>query len=89
MTEDALNYRKRILEDKYCELRQKCWAKESDVQEFYADKIQFGAISTVLKPDKPVRFSIKDKLIRTDYKELYMKIPEFEALYRFLDETLK
>ena len=35
----------------------------------YADKVQFGAISTVLKPDKPVRFSIKDKIIRTKYKK--------------------
>lgn len=55
----------------------------------YADKVQFGAISTVLKPDKPVRFSIKDKIIRTKYKKLYMKIPEFEVLYTFLEENLK
>lgn len=89
LTEDALNYRKSILDDKHSELRCKCWAKDSSVQEFYADKVQFGAISTVLKPDKPVRFSIKDKLIRTKYKDLYMEIPEFEALYTFLEENLK
>ena len=55
----------------------------------YADKVQFGAISTVLKPDKLVRFSIKDKIIRTKYKKIYMKIPEFEVLYTFLEENLK
>lgn len=55
-----------------------CCAKDKDIQEFYADKVQFGAISTVLKPDKPVRFSIKDKLIRTGYKASYMEIAEFK-----------
>lgn len=89
LTEDALNYRQCVLDDKYGELRSECWAKDSNVQEFYADKVQFGAISTVLKPDKPVRFSIKDKIIRTKYKKLYMKIPEFEVLYTFLLKNLK
>lgn len=70
------------------DMRKECWAKSDDVQEFYADKVQFGAISSVLKPDKPVRFTIKDKLIRKKYKEKYMEIPEFEVLYTFLENRL-
>lgn len=66
-----------------------CCAKDKDIQEFYADKVQFGAISTVLKPDKPVRFSIKDKLIRTGYKASYMEIAEFKMLYDFLQNNLE
>lgn len=62
-----------MLED-YQDLRKKCWAKKETVQEFYSDKVQFGAISTVLKPDKPVRFAIKGKLIRSEYLDLYGEI---------------
>ena len=40
-----------------------------------------------LKPDKPVRFSIKDKLIRTGYKASYMEIAEFKMLYDFLQNN--
>ena len=84
LTEDALIYRKSILDEKYSKLRCECWAKKENIQEFYADKVQFGVISAVLRPDKSVRFSIKDKLIRTEYKNQYMEIPEFKTLYDFL-----
>lgn len=87
--EDALKYRECISDEKYEKLRKECWAKDKDIQEFYADKVQFGAISTVLKPDKPVRFSIKDKLIRTGYKASYMEIAEFKMLYDFLQNNLE
>lgn len=86
--DDALKYREFISDEKYERLRRECWAKDKDIQEFYADKVQFGAISTVLKPDKPVRFSIKDKLIKTGYKALYMEIAEFKMLYDFLQNNL-
>lgn len=89
LTADASKYREFILDKKYDKLRKECWTKSEAVQEFYADKVQFGAISTVLKPDKPVRFSIKDKLIRKDYKDLYMEIAEFKLLYDFLQDNLK
>ncbi len=75
--------------NKYSKLRCDCWAKKKNIQEFYADKVQFGAISAVLRPDKPVRFSIKDKLIRKQYKNQYMEIPEFKVLYEFLLNELK
>lgn len=87
--DDALKYRECISDKKHEKLRKECWAKDKEIQEFYADKVQFGAISTVLKPDKPVRFSIKDKLIRTDYKASYMEIEEFKMLYDFLQNNLE
>ena len=89
LTDEAFEYRKHILNTRYDKLRGECWAKNTDIQKFYADKVQFGAISTVLRPDKPVRFSIKDKLIRKQYKDQYMNIPEFRMLYDFLSDNLK
>lgn len=86
--QDAQEYRDKLMAEDYQELRKKCWAKKEAVQEFYFDKVQFGAISTVLKPDKPVRFAIKDKLIKTDYLDLYMKLPEFKELHNFLQDNL-
>lgn len=65
-----------------------CWAKKASIQEFYSDKVQFGAISTVLKPDKPVRFAIKDKLIKKKYFDKYMALPEFKKLHNFLQNNL-
>ena len=69
--------------------KRKCWAKKDEIQEFYADKVQFEAISAVLKPDRPVRFAIKDKIIRKEYYDLYMQIPDFKKVYDFLVENLK
>lgn len=86
--QDAQEYRNKIMSEDYQELRKKCWAKKETVQEFYSDKVQFGAISTVLKPDKPVRFAIKDKLIRSEYLDLYMDLPEFKELHNFLQNNL-
>lgn len=86
--QDAYDYRNKIMSTEYEELRKKCWVKNSRIQEFYSDKVQFGAVSTVLKPDKPVRFAIKDKLIRPEYFDLYMKLPEFMELYNFLKNNL-
>lgn len=43
----------------------------------------------MLKPDRPVRFAIKDKIIRKEYYDLYMQIPDFKKVYDFLVENLK
>ena len=59
-----------VMQPEYAEIRKKCWAKKDEIQEFYADKVQFEAISAVLKPDRPVRFAIKDKIIRKEYYDL-------------------
>ncbi len=64
------------------------FSKKEAVQEFYSDKVQFGAISTVLKPDKPIRFAIKDKLIKSEYLDKYMELPEFKDLHNFLQNNL-
>lgn len=86
--QDAQEYRNKIMSDAYQELRGTCWAKNKIIQEFYADKVQFGVVSAVLKPDKPVRFAIKDKVITSDFFDLYMKLPEFKELHNFLRDNL-
>ncbi len=88
LCQDAKEYRDKIMTDDYQELRKDCWAKKDSIQEFYSDKVQFGAISTVLKPDKPVRFAIKDKLIKKKYFDKYMALPEFKKLHNFLQNNL-
>ncbi len=84
----ARKFREEIMQQEYQELRKECWTKNEAIQEFYADKVQFGAVSAVLKPDKPVRFAIKDKLIKAEYFDLFTKLPEFKNLYDFLHSNL-
>lgn len=81
-------FKKDIMEAEFEDIRNKCWAKNTKIQEFYADKVQFGAISTVLKPDRPVRFTIKDKIFHRKDLEKYDALPEFKALYKFLESNL-
>lgn len=85
---DAEEFRKKIMDDEYQALRKECWASDKNIQQFYSDKVQFGAMSAVLKPDRPVRFTIKDKIIRTSFFNEYMQIPEFEKLHNFLVNTV-
>ena len=89
LTKDAENFKMVVMQPEYADIRKKCWAKKDEIQEFYADKVQFEAISAVLKPDRPVRFAIKDKIIRKEYYDLYMQIPDFKKVYDFLVENLK
>lgn len=84
----AKEYKDSIMLNEYESLRKECWAKDVKIQKFYADKVHFGAISTVLKPDRPVRFSIKDKIIRTSLFDEYMKLPEFQQLVDFLTSII-
>lgn len=85
---DAETYKDKIMLDDYQDIRSKCWAKDIEVQKFYSEKVHFGAISSVLKPDRPVRFTIKDKIIRPELFNDYMKLPEFMKLYNFLLKTI-
>lgn len=85
---DAKDFRKKIMSEQYSEIRKVCWAKDLNIQEFYADKVQFGVISAVVKPDRPVRFAIKDKIFRKKYLEEYKKVPEFKLLLEFLENNL-
>lgn len=89
LTKDAENFKMVVMQPEYADIRKKCWEKKDEIQEFYADKVQFEAISAVLKPDRPVRFAIKDKIIRKEYYDLYMQIPDFKKVYDFLVENLK
>ena len=77
------------MQPEYAEIRKKCWAKKMRYKSFMQIKVQFEAISAVLKPDRPVRFAIKDKIIRKEYYDLYMQIPDFKKVYDFFGGKFK
>lgn len=58
------------------------------VQNFYADKVQFGIISTILKPDKTIAMTIRDKIIKKDSLTKLQKIEEYHLLYEFLKNRI-
>lgn len=82
--QDAQDYRNRIMTDTYSQLRKECWASDKRIQTFYSDNVQFGAISSVLKPDRPVRFAIKDKILKSAFFDEYMQLAEFKKIHNFL-----
>lgn len=85
---DANDFREKVMDERYDNIRKTCWAKKENIQEFYADKVQFGVVSAVIKPDRPVRFTIKDKIFHKAYLNEYKKLPEFKALLEFLESNL-
>lgn len=85
---DAFAFRKEVMKDQYLDLRKECWVKDAGIQEFYADKVQFGAVSSVLKPDRPVRFAIKDKIFHRKYAQQYQKVTGFRMLMDFLEKNV-
>lgn len=79
----AKAYRTEIMGDVHKVLRKK-WASDEQIQEFYADKVQLGAVAAVLKPDRPVGYVVRDCLIRSSNLEDMKQIEEFRGLYEFL-----
>lgn len=78
--------RNKLNEDCFNRIRQS-WGKEQ-VQDFYADKVQFGIISAILKPDKTIAMTVKDKIIRKEFLKQLKKIDEYNSLYEFLKSKL-
>ena len=58
------------------------------VQDFYADKVQLGVISAILKPDKTIAMTVKDKLIRKEFLAQLKEVDEYNLLYEFLKSKL-
>ncbi len=81
-------FREELLKGDYDSTRDEHWSIDKEVQTFYADKSQLGFISSILKPDRPVRHTIKDKLIRSESIDALNKISEFNCLYSFLSDNL-
>jgi len=88
LTKVSLQFRQQLEKEQFSGLRKKNWAKDSEIQEFYADKVQFGAIVAALKPDRPVGFAIKDNLIKKENQSGLMQIEEFQKLYQYLKERI-
>lgn len=85
ISQDVVNRMNASVYEKY----RKDWASDKTIQSFYMDKMQFGVISSVLKPDKPNRITIKDKIITTQNFSVLLGIKEFKYIYDFLDKKLQ
>lgn len=87
LNRSAERYKTEIMGANHEKLR-KDWATDVRTQEFYADKVQLGAVAAVLKPDRPIGYVVKDCLIRSSKLEDMKQIEEFRKLYEFLEENL-
>lgn len=88
LSDASSELRNRLMEEKFSSLRKHNWASNVEQQEFFADKVQFGTIASALKPDRPVGFAIKDKLIEKDKMQELDMLPEFSKLHNFLKQKL-
>lgn len=86
--EESGNYRKRICDEKFARYRDD-WAKTEIHQNLYADKLQVGAITAVLKPDSSPAMMIKDKLIKKNNLEDIRNNEEIQKLLEFFDRILR
>lgn len=84
----AENTRTAVFEKQYDELRSKKWSKSVEVQEFYGDKVQIGTLASILKPDRPIGYAIKDEIIKTKYLTELDKVEEFRKLQDFLKSNI-
>ena len=82
----AEKVRNKLNEDDFSKIR-RSWGK-TQVQDFYADKVQFGIISAILKPDKTIAMTVKDKLIRKEFLVQLKEVDEYNSLYEFLKRKL-
>ncbi|WP_303995813.1 DUF3226 domain-containing protein [Megamonas hypermegale] len=82
----AEKVRNKLNEDGFSKIR-RSWGK-MQVQDFYADKVQLGVISAILKPDKTIAMTVKDKLIRKEFLAQLKEVDEYNLLYEFLKSKL-
>jgi hypothetical protein len=88
LSEKAMTFRNELMQAEFSDLRSKNWVADKTKQDFYADKVQFGAIASALKPDRPVGFAIKDWLIGRKKLDKLETVEEFQMLYRYLRERM-
>ena len=70
LTEEAHKFRIAIESKEEYEHYRTAWASSKDVQRLYAEKVQIGAISSVLKPDSSPGLMIRDNLICSNNIEI-------------------
>ncbi len=87
LTEAAKRYRNCIENDEKFRSYRKDWASDSIIQTFYADKVQVGAITSVLKPDSSPAYMIHDELIHKNNVDKICEISEIAELLAFLRIT--
>lgn len=84
----AGQFKDTMFEEQFESVRKK-WAKTSEIQKFYGDKVHFGAIATVLKPDRPVGYVVRDELVNRKNIEKIESVEEFKGIVAFLMNELK
>ncbi len=84
----AENTRAAVFDEQFDDLRSKKWSKNVEVQEFYGDKVQIGTLASILKPDRPIGYAIKDEIIKTKYLTELDKVEEFRKLQDFLKSNI-
>lgn len=85
LTSEAASYRKTIEDNEKFAQYGKAKDISKEVQHFYGDKVQVGAITAVLKPDSSPAFMVRDKLItKNDISKISQK-PEVRKLIDFLE----
>ncbi len=86
LTNEAGLYKKAIEEkEDYRKYRNK-WASDPQIQSFYADKVQVGAISTVLKPDSSPGIMINDILITEMDIDQICELPSIKRIVQYLED---
>lgn len=84
----ARRFKDAMFEEQFENVRRK-WAKTSEIQKFYGDKVHFGAIATVLKPDRPVGYVVRDELVNRKNIEKMEGVEEFKGIVEFLGNELR
>ena len=88
LTSEAKLYRDSIeKKEQFAAYREK-WAKP-EYQPLYADKVQVGAITAVLKPDSSPAMMVKDKLITRNNLDIVLESEEIKGLISFLDKLVE
>ncbi len=81
--EVSCGYKEKIEDERFTCYRDE-WSKSVEHQKLYADKVQVGAITAVLKPDSSPAMMVRDKLIRKSNIDEIRDNSEIRKLIEFL-----
>ncbi len=82
--EVSCGYKEKIEDERFTCYRDE-WSKSVAHQKMYADKVQVGAITAVLKPDSSPAMMVRDKLIRKSNIDEIRDDSEIRKLIDFLE----
>ena len=89
LNHEAKKFKEAIESRQEFEQYRKEWCTKKEIRPLYAEKIQLGAVASVLKPDSSPAMMIKDKLFSKNNLDILSGMPEVARLIAFLDTVLK